>query len=134
MKIKIICLTVLALTFAARAEVVEDIKENVRDNWRKIQEKCQDVRELAQELPSLPDDSWYKTDKDDQLKKIRKIQEKIRKELLSVDSCEVLAKTDKLSRKIAAKKQDIAELQEKRGFVKPEKLKKLNEEIKEEEE
>ncbi len=37
MKSKIICLTVLALTFAARAEVVEDIKENVRDNWRKIQ-------------------------------------------------------------------------------------------------
>ena len=132
MKSKIICLTVLALTFAARAEVVEDIKENVRDNWRKIQEKCQDVRELAQELPSLPDDSWFKTDKDDQLKKIRKIQEKIRKELLSVDSCEVLAKTDKLSRKIAAKKQEIAELQEKRCFVKPDKQKKLDEEIKEE--
>ena len=132
MKSKIICLTVLALTFAGRAEVVEDIKENVRDNWRKIQEKCQDVRELAQELPSLPDDSWYKTDKDDQLKKIRKIQEKIRKELLSVDSCEVLAKTDKLNRKIAAKKQDIAELQEKRCFVKPDKQKKLDEEIKEE--
>lgn len=132
MKSKIICLAVLALTFATRAEVVEDIKENVRDNWRKIQEKCQDVRELAQELPSLPDDSWFKTDKDDQLKKIRKIQEKIRKELLSVDSCEVLAKTDKLSRKIAAKKQEIAELQEKRCFVKPEKQKKLDEEIKEE--
>ena len=77
MKSKIICLAVLALTFAVRAEVVEDIKENVRDNWRKIQEKCQDVRELAQELPNLPDDSWFKTDKDDQLKKIRK-------ELLSV--------------------------------------------------
>ena len=38
MKSKIICLTVLALTFAVRAEVVEDIKENVRDNWRKIQD------------------------------------------------------------------------------------------------
>ena len=38
MKSKIICLTVLALTFAARAEVIEDIKENVRDNWRKIQD------------------------------------------------------------------------------------------------
>ena len=133
MKSKIICLTVLALTFAVRAEVVEDIKENVRDNWRKIQEKCQDVRELAQELPSLPDDAWWpKTDKGDQLKKIRKIQEKIRKELLSVDSCEVLAKTEKLSRKIAAKKQEIAELQEKRCFVKPDKQKKLDEEIKEE--
>ena len=60
------------------------------------------------------------------------MQEKIRKELLSVDSCEVLAKTDKLSRKIAAKKQEIAELQEKRCFVKPEKQKKLDEEIKEE--
>lgn len=132
MKSKIICFAVLALTFAVRAEVVEDIKENVRDNWRKIQEKCQDVRELAQELPSLPDDSWFKTDKDDQLKKIRKIQEKIRKELLSVDSCEVLAKTDKLSRKIAAKKQEIAELQEKRCFIKPDKQKKLDEKIKEE--
>ena len=38
MKIKIICFAVLALTFAVRAEVVEDIKENVRDNWRKIQD------------------------------------------------------------------------------------------------
>ena len=133
MKRKIICLFILALTFAARAEIAEDIKDNICDNWRKIQEKCQDVCELAQELPNLPDDAWWpKTDKGDQLKKIHKLQEKIRKELLSVDSCEILAKTDKLGRKIGEKKLEIAALQEKRGFVKPEKLKKLDEEIKNE--
>ena len=132
MKRTIICLFILALTFAARAEIAEDIKDNVCDNWRKIQEKCQNVRELAQELPNLPDSAWLSTDKAGQLKKIHKLHEKIRKELLSVDSCEILVKTDKLSRKIAEKKQEIAALQEKRGFVKPEKLKKLDEEIKEE--
>ena len=124
----------LALAVAARAEIVEELRDNVRDNWRKIQEKCQDVRELAQELPNLPDDSWFGTDKDDQLKKIRKVQENIRRELLSVDACKILAKTDKLNRRIAEKKQDIAALQEKRGFAKPEQLKKLDEEIKAERE
>ena len=134
-KLTLSAAAVISCVVCTRAEIVEDIKDNVCENWRKIQEKCQDVRELAQELPNLPDDAWFfSTDKDDQRKKIHKLQEKIRKELLSVDSCEILAMTDKLSRKIAEKKQEIAALQEKRGFVNPEKLKKLDEEIKEEQE
>ena len=134
MKIKIISFAVLALTFAVRAEVVEDIKENVRDNWRKIAEKCQDVQGLVDEMPGLPDSAWFKTDKKSQLAKIRKYQNKIREELLSVDTRIILEKAEKLGRKIANKKQDIAELKEKRGFAKPEKQKKIDESIKEEQE
>lgn len=116
----------------ARASVVDEIAEGARDNWRKISEKCQDARDLAQELPDLPDSAWFSTDKKDQLKKIRKVQERIREELLSVDAREVLSKADKLSRKIAEKRQEIAELREKRGFTKAEKIKALDEEIKDE--
>lgn len=129
MKRTLFAFAVLTLAFAVRATIVDEISENARDNWRKISEKCQDARELAQELPDLPDSSWFGTDKKDQLKKIRKVQERIREELLSVGAQEVLAKTDKLSRKIAEKRQEIAELREKRGFVKSEKLKDLDEEI-----
>lgn len=134
MKKLVFASVVLTLAVAARATVVDEIAESARDNWRKISEKCQDARELAQELPDLPDSAWFSTDKKDQLKKIRKVQERIREELLSVDAREVLSKADKLSRKIAETRQEIAELREKRGFVKPEKVGKVDEEIREEQE
>lgn len=130
MRYNCICLVVLALALSARAEIVAEIAESARDNWRKITARCQDARELAQELPNLPDSAWFVTDKQDQLKKIRKVQERIREELLSVGSREILAKTDKLSQKIAEKRQEIAELREQRGFIKEEKLKDLEEKIK----
>ena len=57
----------------ARSSIVDEIAESARDNWRKISEKCQDARELAEDLPNLPDSAWFSTDKKDQLKKIRKM-------------------------------------------------------------
>lgn len=129
MRLAFVCLFLVSSIVTARAEIVAEIKDGVRGNWRKITEKCQDVRSLAQELPNLPDDAWFSTDKGDQLKKIHKIQEQIRERILSVDAHDILARTDKLNGKIAAKKQEVAELREKRGFADSEKLSKLDDEI-----
>lgn len=131
MKSKNICLIILTLTFAARAEVVDAIRENVREGWSKIAGKCQDVQDLVDELPSLPDSAWFSNDKKSQLAKIRKCQARIREELLSVDTRFVLEKVEKLGRKIAEKRQHIVELKEQRGFVDPRKQKKIDQDVQE---
>lgn len=136
MKSQTICVVALslALTFAVRAEVVDAIRENVRDSWRKIADRCQDVQELVDELPSLPDSAWFSNDKKSQLEKIRKCQIRIREELLSVDTRVVLEKAEKLGRKIADRRQHVVELKEQRGFAKPETQKKIDQEVQEEQE
>lgn len=70
----------MAVCLGARAEIVAEIGENVKDNWRKISERCQKVAALTDEMPSLPDSSWcfWVTDKDDQREKIRSVQLRIR--------------------------------------------------------
>lgn len=127
-KIKSIAALVIGAACAGSvcAEIVEDIKGNVRDNWRKVAEHCQQIQKLDAELPNLPDKAWFSTDKQDQLEKIRGYQQRIREELLSVDTRKILEKAEKLAKKIASKKQEIVELKEERGFAPPEKQKKFD--------
>lgn len=119
-------LSSLLLTTVIQAKLVDDITENLQDCWDDVSKSCQKVESLMDELPSLPDHAWFSTDKKDQLKKIRKYQNNIREELLSIDTQVVLYKAEKINKKIVSKKKEILELKEKRGFVSPEKKKKID--------
>lgn len=117
----------VAVCFGARAEIIAEIGENVKDNWRKISERCQKVAALTDEMPSLPDSSWWfwETDKDDQREKIRSVQLRIRELLLSSDAKSILKKVDRFDEEIAERRNQVAELTEERQFN-PEDAEKLD--------
>ena len=116
------------------AKLVREIREGVHDNWEKITESCVKAQELADEMPGLPDRTWFfGTDKRDQLEKIRKLQRRIREELLSVDSRKLLEKAEKLADKCKERKLKLARLRESRAFTSPDRREKLDREIREEE-
>lgn len=112
------------------AGVVDGIQSMVKENWSELSEKCLDIMELEREIPNLPDHTWmpFTTDKDDQRKKIRKIQMAIREILLSEGAQKILEKTDRLSEKIAARKEDVAKLGEELQFY-PENREKIERKI-----
>ena len=120
----------MAVCLGARAGIVAEIGENVKDNWRKISERCQKVAALTDEMPSLPDSSWWfwETDKDDQREKIRAVQLRIRELLLSADAKSILKKVDRFDEEIAERRKQVGELTEERQFN-PEDAEKLDRKI-----
>lgn len=125
-----------SLTLAAgvsASELAADIQNSVKKNWSDISETCQDMMELVQEMPKLPDRTFipFKTDKQDQRKKIRKVQLKIREILLSADSQKIMQKVDRFNEQIAQRKEEVAKLTEELQFY-PENREKLEKQINEE--
>ena len=111
------------------ADAVAEIQENVRDEWEDISEECIEVRELEAELPNLPKSTWWGTDQSDQLRKIRECQERIRKELLSVNTRTLLKKIEKYKVDIEKTQNLLTDLKMKRGFTASDKRDKLEAKI-----
>lgn len=105
----------LSLNAYADSLAVE-IKENVKDNWEEVSEWCGEVVNLEKGMALLPENAWFKRDRDDQREDIRELRQQIKEMLLSVDSHKLLKKIAKLDAKIADVKKKIENIREEMAF------------------
>lgn len=125
-------LVALTLSGASKAyaDMNDEIQTNVRKHWQNITELCHKTQALTDELPNLADAAWWRfNDKGTQLKKIHALQSRIRSELLTVDSQDVLKRAEKISQEMAHKREEIAALREKRSFESPDRQSEIDSEI-----
>ena len=107
--------TLLSLNAYADSLAVE-IKENVKDNWEEVSEWCGEVVNLEKGMALLPENAWFKRDRDNQREDIRELRQQIKEMLLSVDSHKLLKKIAKLDAKIADVKKKIENIREEIAF------------------
>ncbi len=102
----------------AAPDVLEEFRDGIRSNWRKLSERCSELIELQDEMPRLPEKAWFKRDRRDQNDRIREQLQRIRALLLSTDSGKILADIETIDAKIADVDDDIRDAKEKK-FINP---------------
>ena len=112
-----ICIVVIfGVLSVCAGELTTKIKETLCDNWEDVSEWCDEIVNLKKDLPSLPESSWWRRDRKKQRQIIYRAQQKIRKTLLSLDSCELLKNVAKCDSKLQALRKEIDLLREEAGF------------------
>ena len=99
-------------------DILDDFRDSIRSNWRKLSGCCADLIGLHDEIANLPEKSWLKTDKDDQRERIQNQLKRIRSLLLTTDARKILASVEAIDAKIADVDADIRETKEKK-FLHP---------------
>ena len=112
--LKAIVLAAVLAAPGARAEVLEDIRDSVKGNWKKLSRESAEICGLREQMRDLPDSSWwfFTTDKKDQQKKILRLLREMRELLLSTDARKILASVDAIDRDLAALDDEVRELKE----------------------
>lgn len=131
------CLFLIVLIFSTHLladGIAEEIKENVRDNWEDISEWCEEVMALKEKLPSLPENAWFSTDKQDQRKEIRELQSRIRDLLLTSDSRGLLSDIEEVDEELSELREELEKLREEKAFYpkRKEKIERKLDELEEE--
>ena len=108
--------------------VLDEFRDNIRSNWKKLSTRCADLIGLHDEMPNLPKKAWIKKDQRDQQERIREQLRRIRSLLLSTDAQRILADVEATDAKIAKVKADIGETWDE-IFRNPDKEAKLNAKI-----
>ena len=99
-------------------DVLDEFRDSIRSNWRKLSGHCADLIGLHDEMANLPQKAWLNKDKGDQRKRIQKQLKRIRALLLTTDAQKILASVEAIDAKIADVDADIRETKEKR-FLHP---------------
>lgn len=99
-------------------DVLDDFRDSIRSNWRKLSGRCADLIGLHDEMANLPEKSWLNKDQGDQRERIQKQLKRIRALLLTTDARKILASVEAIDAKIADVDADIRETKEKR-FLHP---------------
>lgn len=110
-------------------DVLEDFRDSIRSNWRKLSGCCVNLIGLHDEMADLPEKSWLNNDQGDQRERIQKQLKRIRSLLLTTDARKILASVEAIDAKIADVDADIRETKEKR-FLNPGKEKRFDAKIK----
>ncbi len=99
-------------------DVLDDFRDSIRSNWRKLSGRCADLIGLHDEMADLPEKSWLNKDQGDQRERVQKQLKRIRALLLTTDARKILASVEAIDAKIADVDADIRETKEKR-FLHP---------------
>ncbi len=104
------CSLALAAADVTPAAILSDVKASVRNNWRKVAQRAEEIGDLREERKSLPEHAFwfFTTDQKDQDRKIRAELEKVRELLLSTSAQKILAEVDRIDRDIASLNQQIS--------------------------
>ena len=108
--------------------ILDEFRDNIRSNWKKLSNRCADLIGLHDEMPNLPKKAWIKKDQRDQQERIREQLRRIRSLLLSTDAQRILADVEAADAKIAKVKVEIGETWDE-VFRNPDKEAKLNAKI-----
>ena len=95
-------------------EILLRLRQSVLDNWDKLSRWSMKTVALHSEMESLPDDSWFFSDKKSQRKLIREKLMDIRKLLLSTDAQKIMERIDDIDEDIADVDEDIRDKNEQR--------------------
>ncbi len=91
-------------------EILDDFRDSIRTNWRKLTKQCDHLGGLYDEMPHLPDNSFWDRDKSDLRKEIRVQLSKIRNLLLSTDARRLLLDIERIDASIIELEDDIREV------------------------
>ena len=106
-------------------EILLRLRQSVLDNWDKLSKWSMKTVALHAEMESLPDDSWFFSDKKSQRKLIREKLMDIRKLLLSTDAQKIMERIDDIDEDIADVDEDIREKNEER-VLRPDRREKVD--------